>query len=119
MLGTVSRFVPGFVIAVLAVGAVGCGQKTYDVSGQVKYNGAALDKPGGEVVFVAPNGTQVAAAIAQDGSYRATKVPAGSNRVAVYYPNPALQSSIPRGKPKGGQAPPPPTARAAALLDPR
>ncbi len=90
----------------LAAAAAGCGgPKEYDVTGQVKYNGAVLAKPGGQVIFVSPAGTQASAAINPDGSYRATKVRAGITRVAVYYPNPAVQGK-PVGKPKKGEPPP-------------
>lgn len=106
----VFRIVPGFVFVVLAVGAGGCwGPRQFDVTGQVKYNGASLDKPGGQVVFVAANGIQVAAAIAADGTYRAIKVPAGLNRIAVYYVNPQVQGKR-VSKPKKGEPPPAPPA---------
>jgi hypothetical protein len=98
----VTRIVLGLAFAVLTVGAVGCGAKTYDVNGQVKYNGSTLDKPGGQVVFIAPDGAQVSAPISQDGTYRASKVPAGPNRIAVYYPNPTFQN---RPKPKKNEPP--------------
>ncbi len=97
----VCRIVPWLAFAVLAVVVVGCGQKEFDVTGQVKYNGAVIDKPGGQVIFIAPSGTQVVAPIGQDGTYKASKVPAGPNRVAVTYPNPALGGKPPAKPPKG------------------
>ena len=105
----VLRIVPGFVFAILAVAAGGCwGPSQFDVTGQVKYNGSPLDKPGGQIVFVGPKGTQVAASIGPDGTYRATKVTAGLNRIAVYYPNPQLQGKR-FSKPKKGGPPPAPS----------
>lgn len=59
--------------------------------GRVTYNGTPLAKPGGEIVFVGPKGTQIVAPVAEDGTYRAVGVPTGLNRVAVYYPNPAFK----------------------------
>jgi hypothetical protein len=104
----ISRSVSGFVFAVLAVGAGGCwGPSQFDVTGQVKYNGAPLDKPDGQIVFAGPNGTQVAASIGPDGTYRATKVAAGLNRIAVYYPHPDLRSG--KRFPKKGEPPAPST----------
>jgi hypothetical protein len=91
----------GLATAALAVSLGGCGGKLqFDVTGQVKYNGAALAKPDGLIVFVGPDGSQVAAPIGPDGTYTATKVTAGLNRVAVYYSNPAFKSAKP-SRPKG------------------
>jgi len=78
----------------LAVGLTalaGCGPSRYDVSGKVTYNGAVLDKPEGQVIFIGPNGEQAAATIGADGSYRAANVATGANKVVVYYPNPKLK----------------------------
>jgi len=90
----------------LAVGASGCGSRQYNVTGQVKYNGAVLAKPDGQIVFIGPKGEQVAAAIGLDGVYRATKVSSGLNRVVVYYPNPNAKKGK-GSKPKPGEEPPP------------
>ena len=90
----------GFAIAALAVGMGGCGAPQFAVTGKVKYNGAPLAKPNGQIVFVGPDGTQVVASIALDGTYKAAKVPAGLNRVAVYYPNPSFKKATrPKGPP--------------------
>lgn len=87
---TTSRRALAFtLVAVLAAG--GCSSPRYDVTGKVTYNGAALAKPEGQIVFVGPAGEQVAAAIGADGTYRATGVASGPNRVAVFYPNPAAK----------------------------
>src|SRR6516165_4414451 len=76
-------------IAALALSLGGCKVKRqYDVTGQVKYNGATLAKPNGQIVFLGPDGRQVVASINEDGTYKAEKVTAGLNKVAVYYPNP-------------------------------
>ena len=90
----------GFAIAALAVGLGGCGAPQFAVTGKVKYNGAPLAKPNGQIVFVGHDGTQVAASIGLDGTYKAAKVPAGLNRVAVYYPNPSFtKAARPKGPP--------------------
>ena len=81
-------------VLMLAIGLTalaGCGPGRYDVNGKVTYNGAVLDKPDGQVIFVGPNGEQVAAPIGADGTYRASNVSAGANKVVVYYPNPKLK----------------------------
>jgi hypothetical protein len=98
----------GLAIAALALSLGGCGgTPQFDVTGQVKYNGKALAKPNGQIVFVGPEGTQVPAEIAQDGTYTATKVAAGKNRVVVFYPNPAFKKvARPKGKPEPSKAPP-------------
>ena len=108
----VFQIIPGIVFAALAVGTGGCsGPRHFDVTGQVKYNGSPLNKPGGEIVFVGPNGTQVPASISEDGTYRATKVESGLNRIAVYYRNPQAQGGKRApSRPKKGQPPPAPPA---------
>jgi hypothetical protein len=92
---------PALAIAALALSLGGCnGKRQYDVTGQVKYNGAPLAKPDGQIIFVGPDGSQVAAPIGQDGSYTAHKVAAGMNKVAITYPNPAFKKAVrPRGEP--------------------
>jgi hypothetical protein len=85
------RIVSSLAVVALALGMGGCGPKLFDVQGRVTYNGAPLSKPNGRIVFVDANGAQAVAEIAQDGTYLATKVPSGLNKVAVYYPNPAAQ----------------------------
>jgi hypothetical protein len=89
----------GLALAALALSLGGCGGlPQYDVTGKVTYNGKALDKPKGMIVFVGPNGAQVPAQIGEDGTYTATKVSAGLNRVVAYYPNPDFK---PPARPKG------------------
>jgi hypothetical protein len=91
-----------FALAALTLGLGGCamGKRQYDVTGQVKYNGSPLAKPDGKIVFVGPDGRQVEASIGQDGMYTATKVTAGMNKVAVYYPNPGFKRAArPKGPP--------------------
>jgi len=96
------------VVTVIALCVVGCGEPSaVDVTGRVTYNGAALNKTGGQIVFVDAKGTQVVADIGPDGAYRAAGVPAGPARVAVYYPNPEFKKAE---KPLGQKAkamPPP------------
>jgi hypothetical protein len=95
-------------VAAVALSLGGCsGKRQYDVTGQVKYNGAPLAKPNGQIIFVGPDGTQVAASINEDGTYKAPKVAAGMNKVAVYYPNPAFKKAArPRGEPDPKYKPP-------------
>jgi hypothetical protein len=99
------------VAAVLVVTA-GCGDAVEDVRGKVTYNGEPLAQPGGKIVFVGRNGRQVAAEIGPDGAYRAGKVQAGPNRVAVYYPNPQAHSGkpVPKRGAAGAEAAPTQTA---------
>ena len=52
---TTFRLARGLAIAALALGMGGClGPRQFDVTGQVKYNGAPLALPGGMIVFVGP-----------------------------------------------------------------
>jgi hypothetical protein len=99
--------VRGLALAALALCLGGCGKRQFDVTGKVTYNKAVLNKPNGKIVFVGPDGTQAEAEIGSDGTYTATKVTAGLNRVVVYYPNPAFKKA---SRPKG---PPDPNARPA------
>jgi len=75
-------------VFVLAIAVPACSGRKIDVTGKIRYNGAPLNKPGGQVVFVGASGAQVVGAIDADGNYRAKGVPAGLNRVAVYYRHP-------------------------------
>ncbi|MCE9561181.1 MAG: hypothetical protein K8U57_03925 [Planctomycetes bacterium] len=75
------------------------------MTGKVTYNGTPLPKPGGTIVFVSTDGTQTPAAIEQDGTYAAKAVPAGANRVAVYYPATQSQGGKPLMKRKKGEKP--------------
>jgi len=89
------------VFATLAMSLAGCGPTQTDVTGKVTYNGAPLAKPNGQIVFANSEGAQVGAPINEDGTYKAIKVTAGLNRVAVYYPNPAFKVvARPKGVPK-------------------
>ena len=99
-----SRRAPWLVFAAGLFGAGGCGSPAHDVTGKVTYNGAPLNKPDGQIVFVGPNGEQVAAPIATDGTYRAAGVAGGSNRIAVYYPA-AKARTDKTGKLKPGELP--------------
>jgi hypothetical protein len=106
MHANVYRIATGLVIAALLAGAgIYLWKGRHTVSGHVTYNGAPLDKAGGTVVFVAPDGTQTPASISADGSYRASNVPSGLNRIAVYYPDLAVQSMKKR-RPPPGELPP-------------
>ncbi len=113
----ISRFVLGLLFAALAVGESGCGSPHFDVTGNVKYNGAPIDKPDGQIVFIGPNGDQVMADIGPDGNYRAISVSSGKNRVAVYYPNPKAKGDR-LAKPKPGDTINPRTPTEPPFLTP-
>ena len=102
-----SLLVRGLTLAALAMSLGGCGGPSpSDVTGKVLYNGAPVPKPNGKIVFIGPEGAQVEAQIAEDGTYRASKVSAGQNRVAVYYPNPDFkQVKRPKGPPTASDKP--------------
>jgi hypothetical protein len=88
--------------------AAGCGN-TGTVSGKVSYKGQPLG--GGTILFVAPGQKTVKSAIAPDGSYTISGIPAGTIKIAVETksaqpPDPeALRRAFP-GLPKGAPLPP-------------
>lgn len=84
------------VCAGLVLGSAGCAPAKVDVTGRITYNGTPLNQPGGLIIFVGPDSSQCETSINYDGTYRATGVSAGLNRVAVYYPNPEFK---PRTRP--------------------
>jgi hypothetical protein len=97
----------GFSLVALAASMGGCGPRYYEVKGKVSYNGAVLDKPDGKIIFVGSSGEQAMAPIGKDGTYSASNVLSGDNKVVVYYPNPEANKG--RGKKLGpGDIPPPP-----------
>jgi hypothetical protein len=115
----VHRLALAFTIALALVVLSGCGDRQVEVKGRVTYNGTPLAKQGGKIVFVGPQGTQLVADIGPDGTYLAAKVPAGLNRVAVYYPNPdAVGGKKLPGRPKKGQPPPVSARPPPAFLTP-
>ncbi len=63
----------------------GCGPSHTEISGQVTYNGKTLDKPGGTISFLGPDGIPHSAAIDTSGNYRVVGVCLGENKVAVAY----------------------------------
>jgi hypothetical protein len=93
-----------FMVAIIAaaLGMGGCGARHYDVSGKVMLNDALIDKPDGHIVFVGPKGEQVQATINPDGTYRASGVAEGPNKVVVYY----LSAKFKAAKAKLGKIPP-------------
>jgi hypothetical protein len=74
-------------VAALLLGLTGCGSGRGTVSGKVSYRGKPLAT--GSVVFVGPDKTPITAEIGTDGTYTATGVLEGSNRVAVVSYDPA------------------------------
>jgi hypothetical protein len=76
-----SRFCPLLVLAAASLGAAGCGEPVGSVSGKVLYNGAAVKA--GSVGFVDAQGKGYSSPIAEDGTYKIDKVPAGPVKVTV------------------------------------
>jgi hypothetical protein len=95
-----------WLILLLTLGVTGCG-RTGTVSGTVRYKGQLL--PLGLIVFYNAENKQVASApIQPDGSYEATKVPAGPVTIAVTTPRPISSKQEKQAesmvkKMKGGQ----------------
>ncbi len=100
----VTRRLLGLAVVALTTALCGCDTRPkFVVTGTVTYNGAPLNKPDGQILFVGPDGTQVAAPISpDDGTYKAVDVLGGANRIAVTYKNPAF---APAGRPKGVPGP--------------
>jgi hypothetical protein len=98
----------GITFAAVVIALAGCSsEKLVEVSGKVTYNGAPLKKPGGQIVFVGPKGTEALAKIEENGTFKAARVSAGLNRIAVYYVNPdAVGKHLPDPAKKGKAAPP-------------
>lgn len=107
-----------FGISLIALGLAtlsGCGGPTPgSVSGKVTYNGSSLNKPDGTIVFVGPSGKQALAQISPDGTYLASGVELGENKVAVFYKNPNAVTASASGRklpnPKAGADKQPQTA---------
>ena len=102
-----SMFVPvGFVV--LCLGLAGCGSSQTEVNGQVKYNGKPLDKTGGSILFIGPDGRKATALIDGNGNYHAEGVSIGENKVAVVYVHPPTPGSSGRCAPRSrGKCPKP------------
>jgi hypothetical protein len=94
-------------LALLSLILPGCGGSQNEVSGQVTYNGKALDKPGGFITFVGSDGVPVTTAIDSSGNYRAIGVRSGDNKVAVFYQRPPAKAGkrTPGDPGKGAYAP--------------
>jgi hypothetical protein len=89
-----------FVLPVLAVGLLGCGggSGATEISGKVTYNGKPLAVSGGKITFRGSDGKDVTAEIGTDGTYKASGVQVGENKVAVSYPNPKFQPGGGKGR---------------------
>lgn len=95
----VSRSTLFFLFAAIALSVNGCGQRQYNVTGKVTYNGFPLTESlDGHIVFVGAQGEQIECPIAPDGSYQANSLPAGMYRIAAYYKNPKAADSKKRKK---------------------
>ena len=72
------RLVP--LVLLVALAGCGGGAAKGDVSGTIKLRGQAPKFTGLQVIFLSPDGTQVAAPVGEDGTYRA-EVPSGEVKV--------------------------------------
>ena len=75
-------------LVLLALGAAGCtgtGPGVGQVSGNVRYKGEFLSSGPitWTVLFVSPDGNEVAGLVGKDGNYSANNVPAGLVKIAV------------------------------------
>jgi hypothetical protein len=79
---------PYFGLAIaMCLGLPGCGGSSFtEVTGRVTYNGKPLDRPGGTISFLGPDGVPHTAQIDTSGTYRASGVCLGENKVSVFYP---------------------------------
>ena len=82
-----SWFVPLVVLLGALAGCGGSAEKT-DVTGTIKLKGQAPKFTGLQVIFLHPDGTQVAASVNEDGTYRAEGVPGGEVKVCFAYITP-------------------------------
>ena len=82
------RLVP-LILPVLLVALAGCGGggAKAEVSGTIKLRGQPPKFTGLQVIFLSPDGTQVAAPVSEDGTYRA-EVPSGEVKVCFAYITP-------------------------------
>src|SRR5262245_12688033 len=86
-----------FLILVVSVGLSGCGGATGNISGKVSYKGAVLK--GGSLTFVSSDKKpSVSTQINEDGTYTATRVPAGVVKVCVSTEalNPTKKAKVPK-----------------------
>lgn len=85
------RLVMALVGVLHLAAAGGCGKaiEVGAVAGTVSYNGKPLNKPDGTILFVGAGGTEISAPIKEDGTYQASGVARGDNKVAVFYRNPS------------------------------
>jgi hypothetical protein len=92
-------------LVVMCFSLTGCGSSQTDVTGQVHYNGKALEKPGGSILFIGPDGRKVTANVDGSGNYRAAGVSIGENKVAVIYMRPAPSGGPGRRAPDPAKGP--------------
>lgn len=117
------RFVP---LAVLLAALAGCGGSSAktDVTGTIKLKGQPPKFTGLQVIFLHPDGTQVAAPVNEDGTYKAEGVPSGEVRVCFAYITPdaaqmgaEFKAGAPRMK-KPGEKPDAPKPKAPGTPGP-
>jgi hypothetical protein len=85
------------------VGSSGCGSSVpTDVSGTIKLRGQAPNFTGIQVVFMRPDGNQVAAPVSENGSYKASGVPSGEVKVCFAYITPEAAQAGAEFKASGG-----------------
>ncbi len=76
-------------LALLTLGAIGCGGEKGDLSGTVSYNGKPVVL--GSVLLIGADAKPRTAWIEADGTYHFDDVPAGEAKLAVFSPDPAKQ----------------------------
>jgi hypothetical protein len=99
--------------ALSAVGMVGCGPPpTGEVSGKITIQGQSPNIKGLAISFIGANGQMVGAPINEDGTYRASGIPAGEAKIGfIFAPGPGAtgaeskQRFKDKGDPKGGKSP--------------
>lgn len=72
-----------FFVLLIGLMAVGCGNRTGQISGKITYKGNPLTVPRGLVTFVHPTKGNFTANIDTEGSYTISNVPTGEVKIAV------------------------------------
>lgn len=83
--------------SLLAAALAGCGGPPVgEVSGTITLNGRAPSIAGLTVNFLGADGKAVTAEVAQDGTFRAPRVPVGEAKVGLFYQPPEAAQGIDR-----------------------
>jgi len=93
-----NRNIASFVCLAVLVSTMGCsrGPETAEVSGTIKLKGKAPNLDGLQVNFMGKDGRPVAATVAKDGTFKATRVPVGETQVGLSYVSPEAIAAIER-----------------------